>query len=72
MRQDIVNWIAEGINYMNNHPNIIENLFHICGITTNDPVKVRKDELLKNIVNYVKDKLVHEELLDDEDPLSCV
>ena len=57
---------------MNNHPNITENLFRICGITTNDPVKVRNDELLKNIINYVKDKLVHEELLDDEDPLSCV
>ena len=57
---------------MNNHPNITEDLFRICGITTNDPVKVRNDELLKNIINYVKDKLVHEELLDDEDPLSCV
>ena len=57
---------------MNNHPSITENLFRICRITTNDPVKVRNDELLKNIINYVKDKLVHEELLDDEDPLSCV
>ena len=42
-RQDIVNWIAEGINYLKNHPDMIENSFRVCGITTNDPGKVRND-----------------------------
>ena len=73
-RQDIVNWIAEGINYLKNHPDVIENLFGVCRITTNDPDKVRNDEFLKKIMNSVKDKLAdeEEELLEDEDPFSCV
>ena len=73
-RQDIVNWIAEGINYLINHPDVIENSFRVCGITTNDPDKVRNDEFLKKIMNSVKDKLAdeEEELLEDEDPFSCV
>ena len=45
--QDIVNWIAEGINYLENHPDVIENSFCVCGIRTNDPDKVRNDEFLK-------------------------
>ena len=40
-RQDIVNWIAEGINYLKNHPDMIENSFRVCGIATNDPGKER-------------------------------
>ena len=72
-RQDIVNWIAEGINYLKNHPDVIENSFRVCGITTNDPDKVRNDEFLKKIMNSVKDKLAdEEELLEDEDPFSSV
>ena len=73
-RQDIVNWIAEGINYLKNHPDVTENSFRVCGITTNDPDKVRNDEFLKKIMNSVKDKLAdeEEELLQDEDPFSCV
>ena len=45
--QDIVNWIAEGINYLENHPDVIENSFCVCEIRTNDPDKVRNDEFLK-------------------------
>ena len=73
-RQDIVNWIAEGINYLKNHPDVIENSFRICGITTNNPDKVRNDKFHKKITNSVKDKLADEEekLLEDEDPFSCV
>ena len=73
-RQNIVNWIAEGINYLKNHPDLIENLFGICGITTNDPGKVRNYEFLKKIMNSVKDKLAdeEEELPEDEDPFSCI
>ena len=53
---------------------MIENSFRVCGITTNDPDKVRNDEFLKTIRNSVKDKLAdeEEELLEDEDPFSCV
>ena len=42
-RQDIVYWIAESINYLKNHPELIENSFRVCGITTNDLGKVKKD-----------------------------
>ena len=51
-----------------------ENSFRVCGITTNNPGKVRNDEFLKNIMDFVKDKLAdeEEELLEDEDPFSCV
>ena len=73
-RQNIVNWIAEGINYLKNHPDVIKNSFRVCGITMNNPDKVRNDEFLKKIMNSVKDKLAdeEEELLEDEDPFSCV
>ena len=39
-----------------------------------DPGKARNDEFLKKIMNSVKDKLAgeEEELLEDEDPFSCV
>ena len=49
-------------------------LFCVCGITTNDPGKARNDEFLKKIMNSVKGKLVdeEEEILEDEDPFSCV
>ena len=69
-----INWIAEGINYLKNHPNMIENSFHVCGITTNDTGKVRNDEVLKKIMNSLKDKFVdeEEELLEDEDPFPRV
>ena len=70
-----VKWIAEGINYLENHPDVIGNLFRVCEITTNDPDKVRNDEFIKKkIMNSVKDKLAdeEEELLEDEDPFSFV
>ena len=53
---------------------MIENSFRVCGITANDPDKVRNDEFLKKIMSSVKDKLAdeEEELLYDEDPFSCV
>ena len=53
---------------------MIENSFRVCGITTNDPDKVRNDEFLKKIMKSVKGKLAdeEEELLEDEDPFSCV
>ena len=68
-----INWIAGGINYMKNHPDMIENSFRVCRITTNDPGKVRNDKFLKKIMNSVKDKFVDEveELPEDEDPFSC-
>ena len=73
-RQDIVNWFAGGISYLKIHPEVIENSFRVCGITTIDPGKVRYDEFFKKIVNSVKHKLADEEedLLEDEDPFSCV
>ena len=69
-----VKWIAEGINYLKNHPDVIENSFNVCGITTNDPDKVRNDEFIKKTMNSVKDKLADEEekVLEDQDPFSCV
>ena len=53
---------------------MIENSFRVCGITTNDPVKVRSERFLQKILNSVKDKLAdeEEELLEDEDPFSSV
>ena len=40
-RQDFVNWIAEDMNYLKNHLDTIENLFHVRGIiTANHPGKV--------------------------------
>ena len=53
---------------------MIENLFRVCGITTNDPDKARNDEFLKKIMNSVKGKLADEEEEDaeDEDPFPCV
>ena len=53
---------------------MIENSFGVCGITTNDQGKIRNDEFLKKIINSVKDKSAdeEEELLEDEDPFSCV
>ena len=73
-RQGIVNWIAEGINYLKNLPDVIENSFRVCEITTNNPNKVRNDEFLEKIMNSAKDKLADEEdeLLEDEDPFSYV
>ena len=73
-RQDIVNWIAEGINCLENHLDMIENSFRFCEITTNDPGKIRNDEFLKKIMNSVKDKLTDEEkeLLEHGDLFSCV
>ena len=46
--------------------------FRACGITANDPCKVRNDEFHKKIMNSAKDKLADEELLEDEDTFSCV
>ena len=47
----------------------IHRSFRVCGITTNDPCKVRNDEFLKKIMNSVKDNLADEEKpLEDEDP----
>ena len=47
---------------------MIENSFCVCGITTNDPGKIRNDDFLKKIMNSVKDKLAdeEEELLEDD------
>ena len=73
-RLDIVNWIAEGINYLKSHPDMIENSFHVYGVTTNDLGKVRNDEFLRKIMNYMKDKLTdeEEELLEDEETFPFV
>ena len=65
--------IGHKLGDMTNSDWIIENSFHVCGIITNNPGKVRNGELLKKIMNSVTDKLADgEELLEDEDPFSCV
>ena len=64
-RQDIVNWIAEGINYLKNHPDMIENSFRVCGITTND-----LNSLKKSSTHKLTDE--EEEVLENEDPFSCI
>ena len=73
-RQNIVNWIAGGINYLKNHLDMIEDSFHVCEITTNDPCKVRNFEFIKKMMNSVKDKLAdkEEELFENEYHFSCV
>ena len=73
-RLDIVNWIAEGIYDLKNHPDAIEDSFHVCGIIKNDPRKVRNDEFFKKIMNSVKNKLTdeEEELLEDEEYFSML
>ena len=53
---------------------MIKNTFRVCGITKNNPDKVKINEFLKKIMNSVKDLLAdeEEELLEDENPFSCV
>ena len=52
---------------------MIENSFRVCGTTKNNPGKIRNDEFLKKIMNPVKDRSADEvELLENEDPSSCV
>lgn len=46
----------EDINFLKNHPDIIENSLPVCLITANDPGKVRNDEFLKKIMSSVKDQ----------------
>ena len=48
---------------------MLGNSFRVCGITTNDPSKVKNYEFLKKITNSQMKK---EELFEDEDPFSCV
>ena len=66
--RDKILLLTGGINYLKNHPDMIENSFCVCGITTNNPGKIRNDEFLKKIMNSVKDKLADEEdeLLADD------
>ena len=73
-RQDIVNWIAEGIEYLKKHPKMIKGSFSVCGITTTDQNKIRNDEFLKQIMQSVNEKLLNneEQILDDEDPFLFV
>ena len=73
-RQNIVNWIAEGIEYLKKHPNMIKDSFSVCGITTTDQNKIRNDEFLKQIMQSVNEKLLNneEQILDDEDPFLFV
>ena len=51
---------------------MIEKYFSVCGITTHNPQKVRNDELLRSMKQYVNEKIHEEEegLLEecDEDP----
>ena len=58
-RQDIVNWIAEGINYLKSHPEMVNSLKRSW-------TQIERHKL--------KDKLAdeEEELLEDEDPFSFV
>ena len=62
-RQDMVNWIAKGINYLKNHSDFIENSFRVCGMTANELGKVGNDKFLKKIMNFVNKKLVNEDNL---------
>ena len=70
-RQATVNWVAEGFSYIQSHSEMIEKSFSVCGITTHNPQKMRKDAVLRSIMQYVNEK-IHEEdgLLEecDEDP----
>ena len=74
MLQEKVCQFRRKLGDLTNSDRIVENFFRVCGITTNDPGKVRNDEFLKKIMNSVKDKLAdeEEELLEDGDPFSCV
>ena len=53
---------------------MIKNSCRVCGVTTNNPDWVKNNEFLKKIMNSVKDILAdeEEELLEDENPFSCV
>ena len=52
-RQDIVNWVAEGFEYLKTRTEMIQKSFPVCGITTTDPDKIRNDDLLKVVVQYI-------------------
>ena len=68
-RQAIVNWVAEGFSYLQSHPEMIEKLFSVCGITTHNPQKVWNDKFLRRIMQHVNEKIHEEEegLLEEWD-----
>ena len=69
-RQDIINWVAEGFEFLKTRTKMIQKSFLVCGITTTDPDKIWTD-LLKNIMSKANDKIADEEIeFEGEDPFA--
>ena len=67
-RQQIVDWVLEGYNYLLTKKDMIKRGFEVCGVTSTDPERVRNDTFYKSIMAKVQEEVkdYDNELLDDD------
>lgn len=68
-RQDMVDWVDTAFQSLASNPTLIRNSFHVCGITSSDPKKVRNNEFYQQCMEQALADLEEPEE-DDEDPFN--
>ena len=68
-RQDMVDWVDTAFQSLASNPTLIRNSFHVCGITSSDPKKVRNNEFYQQCMKQALADLEEPEE-DDEDPFN--
>ena len=66
-RQDMVDWVEEAYKLIQSDKDMVMRPFHVYGITTSGPAKVRSGSFYEKCLRNVK-IIVEANELEDEDP----
>ena len=68
----VVDWVQQGYTYLLEKRKMIKRGFEMCGVTSNDPERVRNESFYKEIMARVQEKLksYDEDELVNNDPFA--
>ena len=69
-RQQMINWVKEGNNYLAQDKEMVRRSFEVCRITSSDPEKVRSGEFFQKCMGKAQDSLNDDEDDEEDDPFA--
>ena len=67
-RQQMIDWVKEGNDYLAQDKEMVRRSFEVCGITSSDPEKVRSGEFFQKCMEKVQDSLNADKDDKEDDP----
>ena len=69
-RQQMIDWVKEGNDYLAQDKEMVRRSFEVCGITSSDPEKVRSGEFFRKCMGKAQDSLDADKDDEEGDPFA--